>query len=324
MRGVTVVAVVSSTEDFSSVRERLLASPVWQYNDTSELHELILIDNTDECRGVSRQPIPSAWFNSALLRAKHDEVIFTQPDVYFAAEVLPMLEDTLKELDAFDPEWVVAGAVGKRLAPISTPHYVKPEMFGTYCHLTLGCANTIGDFGQLPNQHRDETYQLRDKLPFIAEVDSLDETFMLVHRRKAKAIGLWFDPLLPVQHGIGSALVLDARVRGRRSYALPTVPLWHRIGYEPHDTPTLWQGMHALVCKFFQDGQKVFVGRHLLPTASVIVDRLDGFTSLDNCKEALSERCARRHLLLNQTTTFNQTLYPPDEAELESCKKHSK
>lgn len=304
MRGISVVVVISSDEEVEKLERRLLASPVWNYPDTSARHELIVLDNRKGCEGIPRQPLPSPWFNAAILSATHEILLFTQSDVYFSADTFPGLEESLNELDEFDPSWVVAGAVGKRLTPVA-PNLVRSDMFGTYCHFTLGCSNIHGPHKD-PVTIADANYSLMDHLPRIAEADTLDETFLVVHRRKALRLGLWFDPIHPFHHAIGSMLVLDARVRGRRSYVLPTVQMWHRIGYGEHSIRNIPEAMHSLRCKFFSVARNVFCGRPLFPTSQQLWDRLDAISWKSSCTEDFKVRCQRKTSLHAFNITFDQ------------------
>jgi len=139
-------------------------------------------------------------FNDGIRRAGTDLLVFAHQDVYLPEGWTERAEKALGQLTQTDPNWAVAGIWG-----------VKPsgEPAG---HLFCASLNQV----------------LGRRYEGGLEVQSLDEVLLILK----KSSGVKFDEQLPGFHMYGTDVCLEARKRGRKSYAISALCIHNTNGYD--------------------------------------------------------------------------------------------
>lgn len=280
MRPITIVALVTFDSEVGMMKKRLLASPVFHDAESARKHQLIILDVRQSApfrKIVTPSLYTAVYYNLALLNASHDTVLFTHPDVYLPANALPLLEDSLTALEEVDAHWAVAGAVGKRgVVSPTKPDQLDTQFFGTFCNLDFLCFATKE--AVLGSEKLDSNWAYptpHDKPPIFYETDSIDENAIIVNRPRVLAAGVGFDPLAYSHHFVATSLIMDARIAGLRSYLLPQIPIWHRIGVKAAPQPGLSELEQYLQCKYQQKPlTESYLGRPLLPVITTNIESL--------------------------------------------------
>jgi hypothetical protein len=126
-------------------------------------------------------------YNDAIEKAQTDLIVFSHQDVFFPADWLVDLNQSLKLLESSDPSWGVLGGWGVN----------NRGLQAGFLH-SVG----LGVLGAAFTQP--------------VAIDTLDE-FLLIMR---KSSGLRFDPALPHFHFYGTDICLSARQKGKTCYAI--------------------------------------------------------------------------------------------------------
>ena len=134
-------------------------------------------------------------YNAALDHCGARYLILPHQDVYLPAGFIDRLADTLRALEAADPDWAIAGVVGCAEDGTLVGH--------TWCS---GNDRVIGSPDNLPQR-----------------VESLDELLLII-RCDAH---LHFDPRLPSFHLYGTDIVQTARRARRTAYAIDAPVIHH-------------------------------------------------------------------------------------------------
>jgi glycosyltransferase involved in cell wall biosynthesis len=132
-------------------------------------------------------PSAAAAYNDAIDRASADLLVFAHQDVYFPADWLANLDQSLAYLQCADPNWGVLGGWG-----VSN----RGTRAGYLYSVGLG---VLGAPFERP-----------------VAIDTLDE-YVLIMR---KSSGLRFDPSLPHFHFYGTDICLSARTKKKNCYAI--------------------------------------------------------------------------------------------------------
>lgn len=177
--------VISAVNNDAVLRSCLLSSP-----DVSAASEVIL---------QSGYQSAATAFNAAIEKAKSDVLVFVHQDVFLPKGWLDQLQCALKELEAKDPKWAVAGVWGGKQAGEFTGHL--------YC---AGLAKVLGQPNKGP-----------------VEVNSLDEVLLILR----KSSGVRFDERLEGYHMYGTDICLEAKTRGLKSYAISAFCVHNTNGY---------------------------------------------------------------------------------------------
>lgn len=147
----------------------------------------------ERCEVITGRGYASAAkaYNSGLVSAQNDIVVFAHQDVFLPATWPLHLQQALDLLEASGTHWGVLGCFGiTRSQP--------PRPYG-YCYST-GLRRIIGEpFNSLVPAH------------------TLDELLLVVRRSS----GLRFDERLPGFHLYGADLCLDAAVKGLENFIIP-------------------------------------------------------------------------------------------------------
>jgi len=156
-------------------------------------HEWIVVENKEN-RGIS------AIYAEAKERAKHDLVVFLHPDVLLPRDFYADLMRRLAELEAHDPNWGAAGAVGL-LASDSTVIQNLQDSYGT---------------------RRDSNTDRS-----LEAASAFDELMLMLR----KSSGVNFDPNFPGYDLYGVDIALQSQARNLTAYVLP-VYVEHKV-YDP-------------------------------------------------------------------------------------------
>ena len=146
-------------------------------------NELILVDNP---QGFAFDNLTQA-INTAYGRLTHHLVAIVHEDVYLAPEWQSQLQESLRALEAHDPNWGLVGVAGWNLYGELEGHFRDPR-------------NHANTFSNIP----------------FKEVERVDEHMMLLRRSP----NVKCDPLIPGIHGIGRDLAATARAKGLRTYVV--------------------------------------------------------------------------------------------------------
>ena len=129
-----------------------------------------------------------AAYNAALDESDAEVLVLVHQDVYLPRGFLANLRARLAELESLDPNWAVAGVIG-----LDENSRLRGQTWSS------GLGKLVGEAVETP-----------------ALVATLDEVILIVNRRA----GLLFDPELPSFHLYAADIVLSARARGLRAYAI--------------------------------------------------------------------------------------------------------
>jgi hypothetical protein len=170
-------SLVVAVNDEQVLKSTLLASPAIDSNCE------LIVRRGFNCAGAA--------YNSGLVEARNNVVVFAHQDVYLPATWLKNLAETLYTLAAASSRWGVLGCFG---ATQETP----PRLHG-YCFST-GLRRVLGK-------------------PFrtLAPAQTLDELLLVVRRSS----GLRFDEQLPGFHLYGADICLQAAARGLENFIIP-------------------------------------------------------------------------------------------------------
>lgn len=146
-------------------------------------------------RTYEGSPNASTAYNRALADGDAAVVVLAHQDVYLPRRFFPELAKQLAILDRMDPDWAVAGAVGKT---------AEGDVVGQAWSTGIGVLTGQPIDGPRP-------------------VVTLDELIIIVRR----GAGLAFDETLPGFHLYASDIVQIARARGLGAYALPLPVIHH-------------------------------------------------------------------------------------------------
>ena len=142
-------------------------------------------------------PSAAAAYNDAIDRAPTDLMVFAHQDVYFPADWLDNLDQSLRDLERTDPDWGVLGGWGVN----------NRGLKAGYLH-SVGLGVLGAPFKQ------------------PVAVETLDE-YVLIMR---KSSGLRFDPGLPHFHFYGTDICLSARTKNKNCYAVSAFSI-HNTSY---------------------------------------------------------------------------------------------
>lgn len=146
------------------------------------LNQFIAVDNTANLFF----PTLGAAIQHGIDQAKHDLIVVVHEDVLLLPGWQSTLEASLTALEAVDPDWHLAGAVGWSQAGFAG-HWSDPKQYENYFTTRPFC-----------------------------EVGRLDEQILIFRRSH----GLSFDPNLPSIHNIGRDLAKNGQRRNRKTYAV--------------------------------------------------------------------------------------------------------
>lgn len=173
-------------------------------------NELVRVDNQQG----HRYDTLSAAVDAGLGRATHDLVAVVHEDVVLVDNWQETFQQSLNALEAADPDWGLAGAVGWDEDGRAVGHYSDPKRY----------MNILADRA-------------------FAPVRRLDEQLLVFRRSKR----LRFDPDLPSIHNLGRDLASGLKARGHKSYAL-NAPTIHKFAddqghpiTERNDSPKIRQ-----------------------------------------------------------------------------------
>jgi hypothetical protein len=175
-------------------------------NDESVLEKTLLQspDIDMSCRVLIKRGFASsgAAYNSGLLEAATELVVFAHQDVYFPDQWKANLNRSLQWLAVQDPKWGVLGVFGIALT-------ARAEYIG-HCYST-GLKRVIGS----PFEN-----------PICAQ--ALDELVLIVRRGS----GLHFDENLPGFHLYGADICLQAYTKGTKCYIIPAFCIHNSNGLQ--------------------------------------------------------------------------------------------
>jgi Glycosyltransferase like family len=144
-----------------------------------------------ECRGFKSA---SLTYNHGLDSTEEDIIVFVHQDVYLPKGWLAKVDQKISELEQSDDHWAVLGVFG-----------VKPngeEAGHVWCS---GLQK-----------------ELKGQLDQTQEVRSVDELAFLFRR----STNCRFDPMLPDWHLYGTDIILEAQIKGFKSY-VSDIPVIH-------------------------------------------------------------------------------------------------
>ncbi len=140
-------------------------------------HQIILQENF---------PSATAAYNDAIEKSANDLIVFCHQDMFFPLSWISELQQTIRSLEARDPNWGVLGCCG-----ITSDGQYRGYVYSSGVEI-------IGGPGE------------------PAEIQTLDE-IVLVLRKSSR---LHFDRDLPHFHLYGTDICLQAAARGMKSYAI--------------------------------------------------------------------------------------------------------
>lgn len=204
--------VSSRTRDYPSIRQGLppprrpISFICLHYSDEFEhnilksdcvhdpLNEFIAIENP---ANAFYDTLGQAM-RAGLARASHDLIAAVHEDLLLLPGWQAQLEQSLAALEAVDPDWGVAGAIGWDEGGAMQGHNGGP----------WGVNNSFAEADFIP-------------------VVRIDEQIILLRQSS----GIAFDPALPSIHNVGRDLPLQANAIGRRTYVVNAPPI-HKFADE--------------------------------------------------------------------------------------------
>jgi hypothetical protein len=176
-----------------------------------------------------------SWTKTLLAEAKGHYVIFCHDDVELIEEGYDALLARLAELDAIDPDWVLAGVAGGRW---------RAGRNG-WKRLAMHISNGAGEVRR------------RGILP--CRVETLDECFILM--RRSRPVVSSYD--LSGFHFYGPDICLQAEFLGGTAWVID-FHLWH------HGNGRKWQSYHDCRAEFVTKYAKYHPNRHLHCTTGIV------------------------------------------------------
>lgn len=195
--------------------------------------------------------VPKAY-NDAIAATENDILVFCHQDVYFPDAWEREFYDSLRAVNALDPNWGVLGAAGVKLTKKFFGLRYGVDFVGNFSTNVAGGAFVIDHL-------RPREYPQR--------VHTLDEFVIIVKKENAV-----FDEDIPNNHFYGVDICLNCARRGLRTYAISA--------YVHHDSTLIW------VFSDFYESAKYMYSKYkdMLPIATtcVIIEDQDGKAKFRN------------------------------------------